>query len=85
MQSHELIRRIRAGRIYHAECFACSKCKQTLQDDDISSLLKSDGATLNDLDCLCQTCLNPEKSSEEIKPVSNKGDGWFLQFIFILR
>jgi hypothetical protein len=26
---------------------------------------------LNDLDCLCQTCLNPEKSSREIN--LNKG------------
>jgi len=65
VQSHELIRRIRAGRIYHAECFICSKCKRILQDDDIASLLKSDDATLNDLDCLCQTCLNPGKSSDE--------------------
>lgn len=65
VQSHELIRRIRAGRIYHAECFVCSKCKQPLKDDDITTLLKPEGATLNDLDCVCQACLNPTKASEE--------------------
>ncbi|CAF4359061.1 unnamed protein product, partial [Adineta steineri] len=71
VQSHELIRRIRAGRIYHAECFVCSKCKRTLQDDDITSLLKTDGATLNDLDCICQTCINPNKSSDETSLLPN--------------
>ncbi|CAF1012704.1 unnamed protein product [Adineta steineri] len=71
VQSHELIRRIRAGRIYHAECFVCSKCKRTLQDDDITSLLKTDGATLNDLECICQTCVNPNKSSDETSLLPN--------------
>lgn len=65
VQSHEFIRRIRPGRIYHAECLACSKCKRTLQDDDIISVMKSDQASFNDLDCLCQTCLNPNKVSVE--------------------
>ena len=63
VQSHEFIRRIRPGRIYHAECFVCSKCKRTLQDEDVSALVKSDDASFNDLECLCQTCLNPEKLS----------------------
>ncbi len=65
VQSHELIRRIRTGRIYHAECFVCSKCKQILQDDDIASLLKSDDVSLNDLDCLCQTCSNPSEINSD--------------------
>ncbi|CAF4143596.1 unnamed protein product [Rotaria sp. Silwood2] len=71
VKSDELIRRIRAGRIYHVECFACTKCKRTLQDDDISSLLKSGDGSLNDLDCLCQICSNPDKSSNEKISLSN--------------
>ncbi len=74
VQSHELIRRVRPSRIYHAECFVCSKCKQTLQDDDIESLFKSDDGSFNDLDCLCQTCLNPNKLSNKI----NGDNGKFL-------
>ncbi|CAF4812358.1 unnamed protein product, partial [Rotaria socialis] len=56
IQSHEFIRRVRAGRIYHAGCFICLKCKRILQDDDIASLIPSDGSPMNDLDYLCQTC-----------------------------
>ncbi|CAF2995199.1 unnamed protein product [Rotaria socialis] len=74
VKSDELIRRIRAGRIYHAECFVCTKCKRTLQDDDISELLKTNDATLNDLECSCQTCLYPDRESNETKPLS-KSDG----------
>lgn len=46
-----------------------------LQDADISALFKSDGATLNDLDCLCQTCLNPDKVSNETTLMSNTDEG----------
>ncbi|CAF1025975.1 unnamed protein product [Rotaria sordida] len=71
IKSDEFIRRIRTDRIYHAECFVCTKCKRTLQDNDISSLLKSGDTSFNDLDCLCQICSNPEKSSNEKILLSN--------------
>ncbi|CAF1377422.1 unnamed protein product [Adineta steineri] len=75
IQSHELIRRVRAGRIYHADCFNCIKCKRILQDDDIASLMPSDGSTLNDMDYICQGCINPTnklvKSSVGIISSSN--------------
>ncbi|CAF2180300.1 unnamed protein product [Rotaria magnacalcarata] len=73
VKSDELIRRIRAGRIYHAECFVCTKCKRTLQDDDISELLKTNDATLNDLECSCQACLYPDRVSNETKSLSKTG------------
>ena len=83
--SHELVRRIRPGRLYHADCFACSKCKKVLQDDDISALFKSDGSSFNDMECACQTCLNPNstavKSSEEKPPISDAVRGLFLHLI----
>ena len=61
IQSHEFIRRVRTGRIYHADCFVCFKCKHVLQDNDIAALMPADGSTLNELECVCQSCLNPEK------------------------
>ena len=65
LQSNDMIRRIRPGRLYHADCFVCSKCKQTLQDEDISAVFQTDGSAFNDMECLCQTCLNPEKKIEK--------------------
>ncbi|CAF1580372.1 unnamed protein product [Rotaria sp. Silwood1] len=65
VKSDELIRRIRLGRIYHAECFICIKCKCTLQDNDITSLFKTNDILLNDLDYLCQTCSNQDKLLNE--------------------
>ncbi|CAF0860223.1 unnamed protein product [Adineta ricciae] len=72
VQSHEFIRRVRAGRIYHAACFVCSKCKRELTDDDITVLLKPEGATLDDSNCMCQACLNPSKITDETTSSSNE-------------
>ena len=93
IQSHEFIRRVRAGRIYHADCFVCSKCKRTLQDDDIASLMPADGSPLNDADYLCQRCSNP--GSQLKKPtagMTNADEGETINFsdflfekIFLLR
>ena len=61
-----MIRRIRPGRLYHADCFVCCKCKQILQSDDIKAQYEcDDGTTFNDMECICQTCLKP--------PVKNEG------------
>ncbi|CAF1156843.1 unnamed protein product [Adineta ricciae] len=59
IQSHDFIRRVRLGRIYHADCFVCGKCKRVLHDEDINAIWPSDGSTLNDTDYLCQICVNP--------------------------
>ncbi len=79
IQSHELIRRVRAGRIYHADCFICIKCKRILQDDDIASLMPTDGSSLNDMDYLCQICSNSGsklvKASAEITSSSTIDEG----------
>ena len=87
--SHEFVRRIRPGRLYHADCFACSKCKKVLQDDDISALFKSDGSSFNDMECACQTCLNLNstavKSLEEKPTISDAGQGLFIRLIASLR
>lgn len=81
IQSHELIRRVRAGRIYHGDCFVCIKCKRTLQDDDVAFLMSSDNSPLNDMDYLCQTCSNSSnklvKSSTGTASSSNVDEGIF--------
>lgn len=77
IQSHEMIRRIRPGRLYHADCFVCCKCKQILQNEDIKAQYSSDGTTFNDMQCLCQTCSKPtvknedEEEEKEAKEISN--------------
>lgn len=97
LQSHELIRRVRAGRIYHADCFSCLKCKRVLQDDDITALIPTDGSILNDMDYLCQICSN-SANKLVTKPLtgrtssSNADEGlYFIQkkenelFIFLVN
>jgi hypothetical protein len=57
------------------------KCKRILQDDDIVSLMPTDGSTLNDMDYLCQICSNSGsklvKSSSGITTSSNADEGLF--------
>lgn len=57
------------------------KCKRILQDDDIASLIPTDGSKLNDMDYLCQICTNPGsklvKSSTGISSSSNADEGLF--------
>ena len=59
----------------------CLKCKRILQDDDIASLLPSDGSPMNDLDYLCQACSKSTnklvKSSIGIASSSNADEGLF--------
>ena len=76
IQSHEFIRRIRAGRIYHADCLGCSKCKRTLQNDDINALMKNN-SFFNDLDYLCQSCSNSSANQSVLRtmPSSNVDEG----------
>ena len=74
IQSHEFIRRVRTGRIYHADCFICLKCKRTLQDDDIGALMSIDGSPLNDMDYLCQRCFNPENKFKKSSTGTTNGD-----------
>ena len=70
IQSHEFIRRIRAGRIYHADCLMCSKCKRTLQNDDINALIRNN-SFFNDLDYLCQSCSNSSTNQSVLRTMSS--------------
>ncbi len=84
IQSHEFIRRVRAGRIYHADCFMCIKCKRILQDDDIASIMPTDGSSLNDMDYLCHICSN--RTSKLIKSstgITNADEGLRKTFVFL--
>lgn len=74
IQSHDFIRRVRAGRMYHADCFVCLKCKRTLQDDDVAALMPIDGSPLNDLDYLCQRCTNPENKLKKSSTGTTNGE-----------
>lgn len=58
IQSNDYIRRIRAGRVYHADCLACVRCKKTLQNEDITALMTNDNVLANELDYFCQSCVN---------------------------
>lgn len=71
IQSHEFIRRIRAGRIYHADCLVCLKCKTILQNDDINALMKTNNSFFNDLDYLCQSCNNPSINKSVLRTMSS--------------
>jgi hypothetical protein len=55
------------------------KCKRILQDDDIASLMPTDGSSLNDINYLCQICSSPAsklvKSSAGITSSSNADEG----------